>query len=163
SLRLGIGNDGQHPIEFCPLLVVGDLIGPQQGMVDRAHTGSNTIGRIEGLVELHWYASVGIGRKQGSAEVNGLQPSLRHLHRLLRGDRSQRGNERLRAQQLPKTLLPWTGPPVLDVDCALEPFDVGVSIGSSDAPPARSVPEWIFGVLGWRHDAVVSDSRMPAN
>ena len=117
-------------------LAVRNLVGPQQRVVDRPHHSGNAVGRIQALVGIHLSAEVGVGGDLPTAQIDGLQAGLRHLHGLVAGERTQCGDVGLRAQQLPELLSSHAGQGVFDVDRAPEPVDIGGCVGAGDAFPA---------------------------
>ena len=114
-----------------------DLVGAHERVVDPPHDRGNRIGRIQRLVGIHLAGDVGVGRDLPARQVNRLQAGLHLLHRLVAGQRAERVDERLLADQLPELFGAAPRERVLDVQRAAQPHDVLGRVAALDAFPAR--------------------------
>ena len=127
-----------------------DLVGALQGVVDGAHHRGHAVGRIEALVRIHLAAQVGVARHLPAAQVDRLEPGLHLLHRLIAGERAERGHVRLRVQQMPQPLRAHARQRVLNPDGAAQAFDVLRAVGPHDPSPTRigfPGPQKVFSVI----------------
>ena len=83
---LGVGHDRDQPVlaSGCPRRVV-DLVGAEQRVVDAAHHRGDRVGRIQALVRVGVAGEVGVGGDLPAGQVDGLEPGLDLLHRLVAG------------------------------------------------------------------------------
>jgi hypothetical protein len=100
---LGVGHDRSEPLPaggrrihgpFRP----GDLICAQQRVIDPPDHLRNRVGRVERLVRVGLPGQVPVGGDLPAGQVDGLQPRLHHLHRLVAGDRAERAHRILAVQ-----------------------------------------------------------------
>src|SRR5437016_5356173 len=81
-----------------------NLIGTLQRVINPAAKIRNAVGRVETLVGIHLPGVVGIGRNLPSTDVDGLQPRLHLLHRLVAGHGAQSIDVFLAVQKFPQAL-----------------------------------------------------------
>ena len=137
--RLGVGDDRREPVALALALAVLDLIGALERRVDSTHDGGHAVRGIERLVRVHLPGEVRVGGDLPAREVDGLQPGAHHLHGLVARERAERGDERLRVEQLPEAVGAERRERVLDVYRAAQPFDVCLGVRTNDAFESRCV------------------------
>ena len=115
-----------------------DLVGALQRLVDPPAELGAGIGRVERLVGIHGAGGVGVGGDLPARKIDRLEAGPDHLHRLVAGDRAQRVDMALAAEQLPEPGRAAAGEAVFDCDRAAQPLDVAGPVGPLDAvEPAR--------------------------
>ncbi len=75
-----------------------DLIRARQRLIDAPYQVRHAVRGIQTLVRIHLPGIVGVRRHLPAAHINGLQPSLHLLDRLVAGHRAERRHIRLRLQ-----------------------------------------------------------------
>ena len=82
--RLGIGHNGRVPIGhlLADPRAVRDLVGPLQGVVDPPHQRRHAVDGIETLIGIRLLRAVHVAGHLPTADINGLQSGLHHLHGL---------------------------------------------------------------------------------
>ena len=93
----GIRHDRRDPVDGGTgargiRLGEGDLVGAQQRVVDSAHDRRHRVRRVQALVGVGLPGQVGVGGDLPAGEVDRLQPGAHLLHRLVAGERAERGN-----------------------------------------------------------------------
>ena len=114
-----------------------NLIGTLQRVINPAAKIRNAVGRVETLVGIHLPGVVGIGRNLPSTDVDGLQPRLHLLHRLVAGHGAQSIDVFLAVQKFPQALGTEARQRVLDVDRAAQAKHVFRGVRTLQALPAR--------------------------
>ena len=104
----GIGHDRREPVDLVLAFGVRDLVGALQRLVDPPNDRRNAVRRVKTLVGIHLPGEIRVGRDLPAAEINCLQPGLHLLHRLIAGERAERGHERL-ASAAASTISPRRG------------------------------------------------------
>src|SRR5205809_718589 len=133
---LGVGHERGEPIDRVIALQVRDLVGALEGVVDAAQQGGNGVGGVEALIGIHLVRVVGVGGHLPAAHVDGLEPRLDLLDRLVAGDRREDGDVILLLQQPPQRGRTVARERVLDVDRAAQPIYVSSRVRAGDAVPA---------------------------
>jgi hypothetical protein len=137
--RLGVGDDGRHPVVTGLALGMLDLVGAAQCLVDLAHHVGDRVDRVEALVGIHLARGVRVRGDLPAGEVDGLQSGADHLHRLVASERAERVHVVLGVQQLPEPPGSHLGQRVRDPDGPAEPFDVGLWVGPQDSLEAAGM------------------------
>ncbi len=135
---LGVGHDGREPVRGLGVaLRPGDLVGPEQGVVDAAHDGRDRVRRVEALVGVGLAAEVGVRGHLPPGQVDGLKSRLDLLHGLVAREGAQRMHVLLGLQQGPQPLGAKPGESVLFLDGTAQSNDVFGRVGPLDVLPAR--------------------------
>jgi hypothetical protein len=135
---LGVGHYRRHPVRGPGVtLGPGDLVGPQQRVVDAANHGRDRVGRVEALVRIRLTAEVGIRRDLPARQVDGLQTRLDLLHGLVACQGAQCVHVLFGLQQGPQPLCAEPGESVLLLYGAPQSNDVFGRIGPLDVLPSR--------------------------
>jgi hypothetical protein len=145
---LGVGHDGDEPVDLVVALGVVDLVGPAQRVVYAAHHGRHAVGRIEALVRVHLAGEVGVSGHLPAAHVDRLEAGLDLLHGLVAGGRAQRPHRLVGREPRPQPLGSPAGEGVLDPQGTPQPGDVLLTVraldvhgSSAGAVPAVRLPE----------------------
>jgi len=77
------------------------LVGAHESVVDPAHHLRHRVRRVERLVRVGLAGQVPVRRHLPARQVDGLQPRLHHLHRLVAGDGTERAHGVLGLQEFP--------------------------------------------------------------
>ena len=133
---LGVGDDGEHPVDVVALFGVMDLVGAEEGVVDGLDDGGDAVDGVEALVGVHLAAGIGVGRDLPAGEVDGLEAGLGHLDSLVAGEGAEGGDVAGLVEVLPEALCSGTGERVFDVYRAAEGVDVFGDVAALDAGPA---------------------------
>src|SRR5215472_6103543 len=147
--RLGVGDDRRIPIGVALSFQGLDLIGALKRLVDAPHHRWNGVRRIEALVRIDLASEVRIRRHLPAREVDRLEAGAHHLHRLIAGERTERGDIRPRMQELPEPPGPKLRERVRDPDRAAEPRHVLCGEVAADAVEAAGL------YRRFRRDAVI--------
>jgi len=107
----------------------GDLISPEQRVIDPAHHLRHRVDRVQALVRVGLPSQVGVGRHLPAGQVDRLQPGLDLLHGLIAGHRAKRIYVVFAAQQRPEPLGTKPGQGELLLHGAAQPDHVGGRIG----------------------------------
>lgn len=118
--RFGIRYDRHEIIERPDAFRMLDLIGSLQRLIDPLHHARHAVGRVQALVGIHLSRQIRVGGHLPAAEVDGLQPGLYLLHRLIAGQRAERRDVILLLQHAPQLIGPSAGQRMLDQDGASE-------------------------------------------
>src|SRR5207302_6859587 len=110
--------------------------GAFQGVVDAAQQGGNGVGGVEALIGIHLVRVVRVGGHLPAAHVDGLEPRLDLLDRLVAGDRREDGDVIVLLQQPPQRGCTVARERVLDVDGAAQTIHVVGRVRAGDAVPA---------------------------
>jgi hypothetical protein len=133
---LGIGDDRRHPVGRVVPLRMSDLIRPLESLVDAANDGRHTVGRIQALVRIHLPCQVRVGGDLPAREVDRLESGLDLLHRLIAGQRAERGNAVLRSEEIPEPAGSAFGQAVPNREGVTQPQDVLGGVGPPNPVPA---------------------------
>jgi hypothetical protein len=121
----------------CRVLGGGDLVGPQQRVVDPADHLRHGVGGVEALVRVGVTGLVGVGGDLPARQVDRLEPGPHLLHGLTAGQRAQGVDVVALVQLPPQPLGTAPGQSRLLADAAGEPDHVLGAVGALDALPAR--------------------------
>ena len=133
----GVGYDGRHPVVVVLPTHVSDLVGALQGLVDAPHQLRHAIHRVQALIRISFAGAVVVARHLPAAHVDGLEPGLHHLDRLVACDRAQRAYERVGVEQRPQPFGAHPRHGMLDHETAAQAQNLLRSVRSRDARPAR--------------------------
>jgi hypothetical protein len=160
---LGVGHD-RHQIRLSCALDPGDLLGPEQGVVDPPDDRGHAVGRVQALVRIDLLGQVGVGRHLPAGQVDRLQAGPGHLHGLPAGHRPQGRHVVALGQQPPQPLGPDPGQGVLDQDRGPQPEHVLDAVVAAHAPPARAGEPFLDEArgAGLGHAAPPPGRQLPA-
>ena len=148
---LGIGHDGGEPVgPVFPAVQHLNLVGTTQGVVDAPDHRRHAVGWIQALVRIHLIGQVGVGGHLPAAQVNGLEPGLHLLDRLVARQGAQRRYVVLMVDQVPQALGADFGKGIRDGQVAAQFEHVFGRVGADDAFPAG-----IPGPVGFQFIAFV--------
>src|SRR5919107_245652 len=83
AASLADGDDRREPVDPVLPLGVVDLIRPLQRMVYGLDQPRPAVGGIQALVRIHLAGQVGVRRNLPARQIDGLEPRLDLLHRLV--------------------------------------------------------------------------------
>src|SRR5690606_2037937 len=133
---LGVRHDGREPVDAVVAGERVDLVRAYQRVVDALHHLRHGIGGIQALVRVHLTGAVAVAGDLPAGAVDGLEPGLHFLDRLVAGQRPERAYRAVAVEQPPELLRTAAGKRVLDADRAAQADDVGGTVIPPDAPPA---------------------------
>jgi hypothetical protein len=131
--RLGICNDWGKPVVLSISLGMLDLIGAGEGAVDTpAQLGPGARG-VETLIRKHCTCRVVVRGDLPAGEVDALQTSSDHLHRLISCRCAQRGDERPTVEKVPESIRAGLSQGVPDGKRAAQPEHILRRVGPVDS------------------------------
>lgn len=120
-------------LAFRPL----DLVGARQRVVDALDDERHRVRRIQRLVRVHFTGDVRVAGHLPARQIDGLQPGLHLLHRLVACERAQRIDEWFLVDEPPELFRAALRERVLDGDRAAQADHVVGRVAALDARPAR--------------------------
>ncbi len=132
----GIGDERGEPVLAVLALLVPDLVGAQQRVVDAAAELGDGVGWIEALIGIDLPGGVGVAGDLPAADVDGIESGVDHFDGLVAGHGAEGLDVRAGVHELPETLGAEAGEGVLDVDGAAQTLHVGGGVGTLNAAPA---------------------------
>ncbi|SKW76392.1 Uncharacterised protein [Mycobacteroides abscessus subsp. massiliense] len=136
---LTVGDDRHEPVVDAGVaLDAGDLVGPQQGVVDAANHGRHRVGRVQALVRVGVAGKVGVTGDLPTGQVDGLKAGADLLNGHVAGQGTQRVDVRVvvLGDGVPQDLGATAGKGVLLDDAALQLLNLGGGVVAGDALPA---------------------------
>ena len=99
---LGVRDERHEPVDVVFSLGVVDLVGTLEDLLNPANETGNAVRRVEALVGIHLSRHVGVGGDLPTADVDGPEAGLHHLHPLIAAQRAEGAHERCRVHLLPE-------------------------------------------------------------
>ena len=117
-------------------LLVPDLVGTQQSIIDAAAELGDGVGGIEALVGIDLSGGVGISGDLPATDIDGVQSGFDHFDGLVAGHGAESLDVTLGIHQLPEALGAEAGKGVIDVDGAAQALHVLGGVSTLNAAPA---------------------------
>jgi len=105
-----------------------DLVGAEQRVVDPADERRRAVGGIEALIRIGVAGEVAVRGHLPARQVDRLEAGAHHLHGLATGERAERANRLVPAQELPEPFGAETRERLLGDDRAAQPHDVAPAV-----------------------------------
>ena len=117
-------------------LLMPDLVGAQQSVINAAAELGDGVGGIEALIGINLPGGVGVSGDLPAADVDGIESGFDHFDSLVAGHCAERLDVTPGLHQFPETLGAKAGEGVLDVNGAAQPIHVRCGVGALNAAPA---------------------------
>ncbi len=152
SLR--VSDDGLEPVDGVIAFGMVDLIGAAQRVVDSTHHRGHGVRRIERLIRVHLAREIRIPGHLPPRQVDGVEPGLDLLHRLVARQSAEGIHEGLLVEVAPQLLRRHPRNRMLDRDGAPQPDHFIRTVTTLHAAPARALLPITGQLFGARQQSI---------